>query len=341
MKILLSSYTFDPQVGGIESVSATLASEFVRLGHEVKIVTMTPSTVQSTIAFEVIRRPTPRRLLCLLRWSDVYLQNHISLHLGWPLIFIRKPWVAAQHTWLMPPERRLALRGGLKRLFLRSASCVAVSRAIATELPRDTRIIGNPYDDSVFRLMPEVKREDQLIFVGRLIHGKGVHLLVEAISLLKSRGLECRLTVVGTGGEEQHLRRLAEQLEIDNQVIFTGTKTGHDLATLLNRHRILLVPSTWQEPFGIVALEGAACGCIVIGSEVGGLPDAIGPCGVTFPNGDLNSLADRIGELCVDPVTPSAPSAAALAHLAAHSPVAVADEYLRLFKEAVEARHRK
>ncbi len=64
----------------------------------------------------------------------------------------------------------------------------------------------------------------------------------------------------------------------------------------MNRHRCLVVPSRWAEPFGIVALEGVASGCIVIGSNAGGLPEAIGPGGVTFPNGDTNSLAERMKE---------------------------------------------
>jgi glycosyltransferase involved in cell wall biosynthesis len=59
----------------------------------------------------------------------------------------------------------------------------------------------------------------------------------------------------------------------------------------MNRHRILVVPSIWEEPFGIVALEGIASGCLAIGSEGGGLADAIGACGMTFPNGDSTALA--------------------------------------------------
>ena len=40
--------------------------------------------------------------------------------------------------------------------------------------------------------------------------------------------------------------------------------------------------------FGVVALEGIACGCVIVGSEGGGLEEAIGPCGVTFPNSNCN-----------------------------------------------------
>ena len=72
---------------------------------------------------------------------------------------------------------------------------------------------------------------------------------------------------------------------------FVGGKFGDELATLLNQHRIMVVPSRWPEPFGLVALEGIACGCAVGGSEEGGLKEAMGPCGISFKNSDYSSLA--------------------------------------------------
>lgn len=56
----------------------------------------------------------------------------------------------------------------------------------------------------------------------------------------------------------------------------------------------MVVPSLWDEPFKIVALEGIACGCVVVGSKGGGLKDAIGPCGLTFDNGDVAGLTAQL-----------------------------------------------
>ena len=78
---------------------------------------------------------------------------------------------------------------------------------------------------------------------------------------------------------------------------FVGTRKDVELARLLNAHRFLVVPSRWVEPFGIVALEGIACGCAVVGSEEGGLKEAIGPCGVTFANGDAAGLARALKKI--------------------------------------------
>ena len=63
MKILFTSYPFYPHIAGIETVSMLLAHEFVRRGHEVKLVTATPNTAPDDFPFEVVRRPGPLSLL--------------------------------------------------------------------------------------------------------------------------------------------------------------------------------------------------------------------------------------------------------------------------------------
>ncbi len=100
MKILLSSYVFSPSIGGIETVSALLAPEFVKAGHEVILITHTQKEERTAWPFPVERRPGFRRMIELVRWCDVYFQNNISLSYAWPLLWIRKPWVIAHHTWL-------------------------------------------------------------------------------------------------------------------------------------------------------------------------------------------------------------------------------------------------
>jgi glycogen(starch) synthase len=92
---------------------------------------------------------------------------------------------------------------------------------------------------------------------------------------------------------------------------------------LLNDCIIVVVPSLWPEPFGIVAREGIACGCVVVGSALGRLPDAIGPCGVAFLNGNHVALAGRLTELLRSPQQIAALRARAAAHLARHTADAV------------------
>ena len=157
---------------------------------------------------------------------------------------------------------------------------------------------------------------------------KGVDVLLDVLSLLGRRGLRPRLTVIGEGPEALLLREQAARLGIAGQVDFLGTRTGEELVALLNRHRILVIPSRYDEPFGIVALEGIACGCVVAGSEGGGLKDAIGPCGKTFRNGDAEDMARVLKDLVSRPEGHPEMLCHAGEHLARHSTEEAARAYL-------------
>ena len=76
MKILLSSHAFYPNLGGLESVSEVLADEWVRRGHEVRVVTQTPGADKPEWGFEVVRQPCAGELMNLVRWSDVFFHNN-------------------------------------------------------------------------------------------------------------------------------------------------------------------------------------------------------------------------------------------------------------------------
>jgi glycosyltransferase involved in cell wall biosynthesis len=185
--------------------------------------------------------------------------------------------------------------------------------------------------------MPGIARDKEFIFVGRLVSDKGVDLLLEAMALLLRENIEPRLTIIGSGPDEKGLKAQAEKLGL-HKVYFLGARTGVELANLLNQHKVLVVPSRWEEPFGIVALEGIACGCFVIGSAGGGLVDAIGSCGKTFRNGDVKELASLLKAVVCESTCCELPEEAREAHLQRHSRGSIAREYLQLFSEALDRR---
>lgn len=341
MKILIYSPAFHPSVGGIETLVSTLAREFAREGHEVKVVTRTPAAATAAggdgeFPFEVVRGPGRLRLLRLVRWCEVYFQPNVSLRGLWPLALARRPWVVSHNNWYARPGGRLIWRDRLKHLLARRATGISVSPAVAAHVARaPSVVIPNAYREDVFRLMPGFERERELVFVGRLVSDKGADLLLDALAQLKTRGLAPRLTIVGGGPEEEALRRQAEELGVAGRVSFAGVRRGEELAQLLNAHRVMVVPSRWDEPFGIVALEAIACGCAVVGSEGGGLPEAIGPCGVTFPNNDAGALARALEDLLTNDARLASLRAGAQAHLARHRPREVARAYLKVFEQAL------
>lgn len=332
MKILIYSPSFYPNIGGLELVVFILAHEFVRAGHEVKIVSTTPATREEALPFEVIRRPSPKQLLQLTRWCEVFFQANVSLKGVWPLLFFRRPYIVTHQGWYAHLDNGMDWRGRLKLFVTRFAYNISASRAVAEHVPSPSVIIPNPYLEDVFFLRKEIAREKDLIFLGRLVSDKGADLLLNALGYLKAQGLKPSLTIVGSGPEEASLRRQVRELKIGDQVDFIGSKTGEELAKILNAHRILVAPARWKEPFGIVALEGIACGNVVVGSEGGGLKDAIGPCGITFSNNDVEGLTQAIASLLTDPDKLSVYRERADGHLRRHTKSEVARAYLRVLE---------
>ena len=335
MKVLFSSYLFPPSVGGIESVSKILAEKFASAGIEVQVVTKTAGDVIAGPNYRVTRRPSITKLFGLLRWCDLFFQNNISLRSLIPALLLRKRVLVVHQTWLLNTRGQITWNNRLKRALLRFATNVAISKAVADGISGHSFVIGNPYDDATFRLIPNVARDKNVVFIGRLVSDKGADLLLQALKLLQNDGVTLDLTIVGGGPEEEKLRKLTTDLALDRQVTFAGQKSGAALAELLNRHRILVVPSRWAEPFGIVALEGIACGCVVVGSENGGLKEAIGPCGVTFENGNVRALAEQLKRLLNDPETQANLHQHAAEHLAKFQSDTVAAAYLRLMRKMV------
>jgi len=334
MKILMSSYRFHPDVGGIETVSDILAAEFMRQGHEVKLVTKTGGQGGKQFPFEVMRQPGAKQLSALVRWCDVFFQSNISITYAWPLIFIRRPWVVAHHTWIQRARGGQDWRDRIKRAVLRYARNVAVSRAVAGDIGGRMEVIGNPYRDRVFRKIEGIKREKDLIFAGRLVSDKGVDVLLRAVGLMKKKGKTVLVTVAGEGPEKDKLQALAAELGIAEQIDFTGERRPEELSGLFNMHRLMVMPSRWQEPFGVAALEGIACGCVVVGTGTGGLAEAIGPCGKTVVPEDAEALCGAIEELLSSPEERDKYLCNAEEHLGRFTAGKIAGEYLNVFKES-------
>lgn len=336
MKILIYSPAFYPSIGGLETAVSILAHEFVAQGHQVKLVSQTPNILPDIYPFEVIRLPNPFRLLRLIRWCDIYFQPNISLKGIWPLFLSPKPWVVSHNGWYTRSDGKLAWQDRLKHFMIRFSVGISVSQAVADHISSPSIVIPNPYEKTLFVEIPSAKRTKELVFLGRLVSDKGVDLLLQTLADLKERGLQPCLTIIGSGPEEVNLRHQVDILGIINQVEFVGAKTGQELVKFLNSHQILVVPSCWQEPFGIVALEGIACGCVVVGSEGGGLKEAIGPCGATFSNKDVNALTNLLEHLLRNPDYISKYKSFAAAHLARHQPTEIAKAYLKVMEKTLQ-----
>ncbi len=337
MRILIYSPAFLPLVGGLEFNVATLAEAFAKRGHEVVVWTTTPASAGETPLpphlYRVVRQPSAYEALKLVRWCDVFEHANVSLHGVWPLLLVRRPWVVSHHSWYCRTGGRVAWQDRLKRWTLRfAAASLAVSQSIADDLATPAEVIPNAYRDQLFRRIPGVDKDRDLVFVGRLVSDKGADLLLDALAKLAAIGKHFDLTVIGDGPERVPLERQARELGLSERVDFKGIQTGYELVEILNRHRVLVAPSRYNEPFGIVALEGIACGCVVIGTAGGGLPEAIGACGVVIPNQDVGALAGAIDRVLSDDELRNRLTDCSPAHLSSHTVAHVSERYLHVFR---------
>ena len=331
-KLLLVTGPFYPSVGGVESVVLGLARTFVDSGYDVTVMTLEPGSGQDEFPYRVLRKPSPLRTWQEFAQANAIIQVGDGIRLGWPLLLRRFPVLTVHCIWGRPKHSESVTHQRLRTAIIRRSLNVCPSRAMANALDWPCEIIGFPYDENLFHIRAEIPRDRDVIFVGRLIPEKGADILIEALYQLSTREIRPTATIVGGGPELERLKQQAAEKHLQDQCLFRGWLVGEALVEELNRHRILVVPSRWEEPFGIVALEGIACGCVVVGSDGGGLPDAIGPCGFLFARDSADSLADCLHDVLRDKPKQTEARAQCIQHLRRFTRKAVADAYLEFLR---------
>lgn len=339
-KILFLSYRFYPDVGGIETMSEILCDGFFNQGFVVKVVTTTATEGVESKPYAVIRNPSKAELVKLHKWADIIFENNPTLNLSWPNLLIKKPLIVCLHTWLARVDGSKGLQDKLKQWWLkRAGKVIACSHALAKATFPSAIVISNPYDDKLFKVLDkEQNRDKKYVFLGRLVSDKGVSLAIECFSQLRKsefKDQNITLTIIGDGPERSDLETLVAGLNVKEDVIFTGKKQGAELVRLLNDHEVILIPSVWEEPFGLVALEGMACGCIPVASTGGGLPEAVGKGGLLFEKGNIDQFKAALLRLENEKVLKDKLRTEGQIHLRSHQRDYILTQYLKVVNETL------
>ncbi len=114
--------------------------------------------------------------------------------------------------------------------------------------------------------------EKLVLYVGRLVHEKGVSNLVEAIRFL--RELNIKVIIVGEGYLKEELIRRVKELGVSEKVYITGFLDSETIRGLFRTSDVCVIPSIY-EPFGIVALEAMTAGVPIVTSGSGGLGEIL------------------------------------------------------------------
>jgi glycosyltransferase involved in cell wall biosynthesis len=181
------------------------------------------------------------------------------------------------------------------------------------------RVIYNSVDAETFcpqapgsdeRAVVEAARPLPTInFIGRTGYEKAPDTLLQAGLVLASKGIPFRLQFVGhhpaqtrdTNSYSYELCELTDQLQARGvPVEWTGYIGRDELPHYLQRASINVVPSRWEEPFGMTILEGMASGLATVVSRVGGIPEVVGDAALMFERNDVYGLAAHLAALLQD-----------------------------------------
>jgi glycosyltransferase involved in cell wall biosynthesis len=139
-------------------------------------------------------------------------------------------------------------------------------------------------------------------FIGHLIPQKGLSTLLKAVANLRDQGRDFTLLVAGEGPQAAAFHQEVQALDLGDRVTFLGQIS--DTVGFYHQVDVLVVPSEWEEAFGFVVAEAAACGTCVVTSDVGGMPEIVGrqgEAGVVFPRAQVGALTTALAELMDDP----------------------------------------
>ena len=140
-----------------------------------------------------------------------------------------------------------------------------------------------------------------ILFVGTLEKRKNVPTLIKSFYKLKKSKLNYKLVIVGgKGWKYTKIFDLIEDLNLQNEVIFTDYVSDEDLVKLYNTADLFVYPSLY-EGFGLPPLEAMACGCPVITSNTSSLPEVVGDAGIMIDPNDIDGLTESMLKILTDP----------------------------------------
>jgi len=158
-------------------------------------------------------------------------------------------------------------------------------------------------DHHLYRTDPsrEKTTEPSITYVGRLKKYKSVDHIFSAVTQLRNEFPNITVTVVGSGDDDNRLRKRAVELGVADHVRFTGYVTAERKVEILQTSWVVVCPSL-KEGWGLTNIEANACGTPVVCADVPGLRDSArdGQTALLYPHGDIAALTERLGRMLRD-----------------------------------------
>jgi len=206
----------------------------------------------------------------------------------------RAAWAGASRALNLLPSLRLDPRAPLRTAISWNSEALKRTVAVPSFVEPVLQRVHHPvprYGDLYAAVVREPAPEREIVFLGRVTPYKGVWTAIEAIALLRSEhGISARLVVIGPEDSDHaaDMRDYADGLGVGGQVSWRGQATPEQVAAALARAHALIVSSVWDEPFGLVMIEGALARVPLVAADVGGIAEGMSDeqHALLFPRGD-------------------------------------------------------
>lgn len=330
MKIALCSDYFYPKIGGITVHIENLAKKLRERGHETIIITRVADFNDEVHGLNVVRInslfhsyqtldiPQIDELEEILKKEkpDIIHAHHafspislFSLVLGKKLGI---KTVLTNHSiqflydfnYFWKPSSFILFP--LKQYINSADKIIAVSKAAATFISyftdKEVKIIPNGVNVEEFA--PRVKKFDgrSVLFVGRFVFRKGIHLLLEAMKQVIDEKSEAELTIAGSGYLSPVLKTFLKTLNLKNNIFIRENLNKSELINLYHKANVFVLPSVFGESFGIVLLEAMASKTPVVATAQGGIQEIVKhmKTGLLVKRNEIKGLAKSILTLLKD-----------------------------------------
>ena len=147
-------------------------------------------------------------------------------------------------------------------------------------------------------------KKKEVLFVGRLVPEKGVHLYVDVIQNIANKFKNWNFHLIGSFrlGDDKNKGSLVSEVitkfkKIGNQTQFHGFKNQDFVQEKMKSASIIIIPSIWEEPYGLVAAEAMSNGIAIIASDIGGIPEVVKEGGVLIKNLNRLKLQNELEKL--------------------------------------------
>jgi glycosyltransferase involved in cell wall biosynthesis len=236
-----------------------------------------------------------------------------------------------------------------QRAFRRVAAAYACSETVCEVLRtkgfnKPAPIVTFGVDTTAFRPRATgVERSDGPLtigYVGRMLPGKGLNILAEALDKIK--GEAWQLLIVGDGSERTVFEQRLTASGVLDRARFTGAINFDQVPEYFQQMDLLVLPTETtkriREQFGRVLVEAMASGVPVIGSTCGAIPEVIGDAGLVFSEGDAESLAGALRQALSDQGLRERVAEAGLARVERYSWDRVAEKTYQLYRDVMRIR---